>query len=220
MKKTSYWILGFTILLISYFLHPVQTKVMYVQPKEKGQEINIEKAKKTYDNQDIVGYLHIPSTNIAYFVTQSANNTFYLTHDLKKQESIFGTVFMDYRNHEGDVQINLYGHNGNHPQAPFYTLEKYKEKSFYETHPTIEFILENKRKIYDIVYVVTTTEEEHMNLEKSFPQKKAFYENNLVYETSLSIEKEDTILVLQTCTYQPQKAFLLVIAKERKEDKI
>lgn len=217
MKNIYYLLFTISFVFLAYFLHPIQTKVMYVRPKDKREEISVQKAQEEFHNKEIIGYIKIPQTQINHFVVRTDNNDFYLHHNLRKEKSIFGSVFMDYRNSKNDNQINIYGHSGNHKNSPFYDLNQYKNKSFFQSHKTIIFHVEQEKRLYDIVYVIITQEEFHMDLSKNNKEKKDFYEKNLLYETHLSIDKSDSLLVLQTCTYEKENAFLLIIAKERKE---
>lgn len=44
-------------------------------------------------NDEVVGWVTVPGTNIDYPVLQTDNNQFYLRHDLDKQYNVRGCLF-------------------------------------------------------------------------------------------------------------------------------
>ena len=58
-------------------------------------ETRITELKKT--NSEIVAWISLDNTAVDYPITQTSNNQFYLTHDYKKDYSIAGNIFVDYR---------------------------------------------------------------------------------------------------------------------------
>ena len=73
--------------------------------KENPEEI-INNLKSEYQNNDIVGTIRIPGTNINHAFVQTTNNTYYLSHTLKREKSKLGAIFMDYRNTFNDKHAN------------------------------------------------------------------------------------------------------------------
>ena len=72
----------------------------------------------TYDearqqNRDVIGWISIPGTSIEYPVVRTDDNEFYLNHNILKEESKHGAIFMDFRNADRGQQkhIILYGHH-------------------------------------------------------------------------------------------------------------
>ncbi|MDD3340612.1 MAG: class B sortase [Bacilli bacterium] len=218
MKKIVIFLVFLLIIISPFYLKPTETKTMLVEQKGAPDKKypSIREAQEKFQNKEIIGYIDIPNTSIHHYFVQTNDNLFYLNHDLLKKESIFGSVFMDYRNHIGDTQMNLYGHNGNNKNSPFYDLAKYKQEDFYKQHKKIWITSEKGRSEYEVVYVSITAEEKHMNLQMSFQERKQFFEETNLYKTKSSIKEDDQIIVLQTCTYEQENTFLLVVAKKRK----
>ena len=73
--------------------------------------VKVEKLQK--DNSDIVGWIQIENTNINYPVLQASDNSFYLTHNYKKQYSINGSIFLDkdYIWNPPSSNLLMYGHD-------------------------------------------------------------------------------------------------------------
>ena len=81
---------------------------------------NAEDDKKSVDfsslkamNSDTVGYLKVNGTNVESAVVQAKDNSYYLSHNFKKNYNKAGWIFADYRNQfDGtDKNIVIYGHN-------------------------------------------------------------------------------------------------------------
>ena len=62
-------------------------------------------------NKDAAGWVSIPGTDIDYPMAQAADNKYYLTHNIKREFSRHGCLFMDCRNSAGDLNTVIYGHD-------------------------------------------------------------------------------------------------------------
>ena len=124
------------------------------EAEEKGETITTENTDEQNEetermlqvkqlqeqNPDIVGWLEITNTNINYPVLQGTDNSYYMTHNYKKENSKNGSIFLD-ANYNWNIPSNnllIYGHNlGN--GMMFQELLKYEQESFYQEHPVIRF---------------------------------------------------------------------------------
>lgn len=76
-------------------------------------------------------WLNISNSNIDYPVVQGMDNDFYLNHSFYKEESISGTLFIDYRNNiDSDKNIVIYGHHMKN-ETMFHDLNFFKEEEFF-----------------------------------------------------------------------------------------
>lgn len=228
-KKTYIWSFFLIFIIVSFLFLEIKNSIPIIlfhtdYNQLKNSTLSVKDAKKAYRNEDIVGYISIPSTSIHTFFTQATNNIDYLDKDLRKKNSILGSIFLDYRNTFHDKQINLYGHNGNIKNAPFYDLNQYKNLSFYQKHPYIFLTLGNQKRTYQIFSTIITTSTEHMNLffkeEKERQKHILFFTQNSLYDTNVQVNENDSILILQTCTYEIKNAFLLICAKRIKGENL
>ena len=65
-------------------------------------------------NNQVVGWIQIPDTQVNYPVYQTTDNDHYLHTNAKGEWSIGGQIFMDYQNNPNgltDQQTILYGHH-------------------------------------------------------------------------------------------------------------
>ena len=100
----------------------------------------IESLRKSYNNDEIVGYISIPNTQVSSIVVQHNDNEYYLTHSATKTENTEGAIYLDYRTDINSGRKNIiYGHNGNSENlnVPFSDLEKYYDKAFLDQNQYI-----------------------------------------------------------------------------------
>lgn len=222
-------ILIITIIISSYFVikDKKMDKVVEIEIKAiKIEEPNIEKIsveeeikslQKKYNNNDVKaiignGDFYIP-------VTQYKNNNYYLNYSIKKERSILGNPFIDYRHNKDSKQINIYGHNSTKYHPPFQTLVEYIEKSYYLDHSQIRLKIGNELKKYEIftIYIADKDEkEEHMKFDYKTSKEWLSHFDRMkkrsLYKIDSDITETDNILVLQTCIYGKYKGKLLIVA--------
>ncbi len=175
---------------------------------------------ESYQNPEIVAKLSIPPLNFDEIVARSYDNSFYLSHDLYKNESQLGAIFVDYRTKDLDnaKQINIYGHNSDFYTLPFKALENFMNKDFFDNNPYI-YLYTTKQKLTYKVFAtrIITSEDEHTII--SYGDNQAFLNHvnklreNVLYDTGEEILKDDKLLILQTCLYNPEGRKILVMAK-------
>lgn len=180
-------------------------------------------------NPDIVGWIKIPNTIIDLPVLQADKKQpeFYLNHDYNKKSSKFGSVFADARAPVVDSKsksIILYGHSLNSGRM-FTQLKKYKDLSFYKENPVFSFDTAEGESQWKIISVfVTNTLPEQGEL---FDYMKTSFKNdsdylNFVYQlrirsmfdTHVSFDANDKILLLSTCSYEFNDFRQVVVARK------
>jgi sortase B len=170
-------------------------------------------------NKDVVGWIKIPGTEIDYPVVQTEDNEFYLKHNLKKERSSRGSIFMDYRNSNDEKDHNtiIYGHNMK-DGCMFAGLSIYKDRSFYADHAFIEYDSLQQTMRWQI-FSVYLTEPNSDLLQVSFindveyAQYLDMIKSRSKYETDVKVTKDDKILTLVTCSYEFKNARLVIHAK-------
>ncbi|MBQ6538892.1 MAG: class B sortase [Bacilli bacterium] len=186
----------------------------------KSKDINIKELRKQYHNNDIMAYIEIPGVTKS-MVLQSSNNDYYLNHDVNKKEDIKGTVVLDFRNKINDKKLLLYGHSGKEKDLPFLKLNNYVKKDYWEKHNTINlYTLDGKKEYKIFSSYIETNDYDYVNL-KSF-NGLSWYEhinklkNKSYYNTDVKLDKNDKIIILQTCSINNQgyQKYHLVIGKE------
>ena len=121
------------ILLINTYLNKNENnKEVVINKKENCINYNkiINYLKNTYNNSDIVGVLKI-ADEIEVPIVQTNNNDYYLNHSIDNKESIYGSIFLDYRTNIDSKKLLIYGHSSIKNDVPFNILEKYYDKEKY-----------------------------------------------------------------------------------------
>ena len=240
MNKRTKIILSFSIFLMLFLMlfidnsysgiivteakAPDYSLIANVPTINQDTNTSITALQNKYQNNDIVGILKIPNTNINEIVVQSNDNDFYLNHDLYKNYKKAGSTFLDYRVNINEGQKNLiYSHNSTKGDLPFSELEKYYDENFYQGHEFIELETDKDTSRYTIFSVfVEASDWSYMYL--NFSSNK-WYEHlkqlkdKSWYDTGVTINKDDEILILQTCSFHQNyqkysNKYLLVIAKK------
>lgn len=203
-----------------------------VVPKEI--EIIDEKTVKDYisdlqikfNNSDIKGILNIGGLDVNIPIVKGKDNDYYLRHAVTKKKSVIGSVFIDYRNNTNSRQINIYGHNSTKFNPPFKVLEGYLNKDYYNEHKYFEFMVNDETRKYEIFSVIVAdkdSSEEHMQFsyKKDSDWLKHFQrlQKKSKYKINVTVNKNDKIMVLQTCIFGRYHDKLLVIVGREIERK-
>ena len=191
-----------------------------------GSQVNSEYvnvARNEFNNQDIVGRLYIESIDIDVPLVQTEDNEYYLNHDVYKNFDSVGSIFLDYRNNiDLDKKLLIYGHNSKNIQTEFKKLENFLNFDFFNNLDNRKLILESNNKIsyYEVESVVIIVSDfQHMKLAFTKDEWKSHIDwlnNSSLYQSAL--DYDDEILIMQTCYYEPDDSYLLIIAKKIEEE--
>ena len=221
-KKTIIKIIMFICLIVLIYSiyniidwHLANTKTEIIQ--EEINEIIDETSKDKNDidfvslkkkNKDIVAYLKVPGTKIDYVVVKGKDNSYYLKHNLYKQSSVAGWIFMDYHNKldGNDKNIVIYGHN-TYNGTMFGTLRNVVKKNWYENmdNHTFNLVLEDEVVTYQVFSTYSIKVEDYY-INTQFKNNNEFdkfvktLKKRSVYNYDVEVNGEDSILTLSTCT--------------------
>ncbi len=195
---------------------------------EKDPYINhLPEARAEYDNEDIVGELEIPSLEIKEYILQRDNNDYYLTHNIHKEYTIKGDIFMDYQVTDVDDfrEINIFGHNvdprykAQYPDLPFEKLLQYQDPEFFNNEENRKLIYRTDKDEYQYeIFMVSQIEKadnEHMMVYyegQEYLDHIKLLRSKALYDTNVEITEEDKIFEMQTCLFNPPR-LLLIMAK-------
>jgi len=174
-------------------------------------------------NSDVIGWIYIYDTKVDYPILQSKDNSYYLNHNVKKEYTPAGSIFMDYRNdplaidNSTDNNIVLYGHRMKNSQM-FGTLKKFSNKEYFNSKYPIALILNDKEYYFEVFSSYITSSDDNY-IQTKFDNKEEF--NKFIEKVSnKSHSKVDTnkdlidnILTLSTCSYEYEDARLVVHAR-------
>lgn len=203
---------------------PVITESGDTAPSPSASEQMLE------DNDDFKGWITISGTKIDNPIYQTTDNEFYLTHNQKKQKSVYGALFFDCNNSVTedytDKNLIVYGHHMKNGSM-FANLTKYKELNFYKEHPTIEFSTLYKTSTYKIyaAFILNTSKSDDNGYIYNFARQSFINEDDFnswtaeafersLINTGVDVNIDDNIITLVTCTYEFDNARFIVMARE------
>ena len=169
-------------------------------------------SKLLQENEDTVGWIHLPGSPINYPVVQAEDNDFYLRRNFYRQEARSGSIFMDYTNQIAPLSRNvtLYGHNMRMSgQTMLSDLLGFEERERFDKYPYIQFDTLNGSGTWQIfsVFVYDVREIEKYNYtQANFASEEDFLafaehaKSLSMYDTGVEIGPGDHLLTLSTCT--------------------
>ena len=170
-------------------------------------------------NIDYRGWIKIDNTNINYPILQGQDNEEYLYKDINNEYIVSGSIFMNYLNNGFDDQNTvLFGHNMKNGTM-FANLKKYKEEDFFYNNNDIEIELSNGQYLKYKVFSVYITDINDNYTKTSFEDKDEYKEflerikNKSIYKSDISVNENDKIITLSTCSYEFVDSRLVVTGK-------
>lgn len=175
---------------------------------------------------DAIGWLRMSGLNIDTAVFQASDNNRYLRNNRDGDSDFWGETFMDYTSKydlSGYTNLVIYGHNTN-ADDHFTPLLKYESKEFYENNRGIEFSTLDGNYKWVIFSVFKTTGDNYKDfyIDTNFENDKEFetfvnyFKSKSLYDTGISVSKDDDILTLSTCEYSQTNGRFVVMAKRIK----
>lgn len=183
-------------------------------------------------NNDIYGWVRIDGTEIDYAHVYTPDDfDKYLHMDLEGNYSYAGAIIMDQRCSLDPESNNiiLHGHNMKNGSM-FAGIMGYLDKSFWEEHPTVYYANMNEEREYEVIAVLydkvyKKTDDVFKFYEFTDPQTEEefnegieYFKKKAFYDTGLTAEFGDRLLMLVTCSYHVDDGRLVVVAREVTED--
>lgn len=163
----------------------------------------------TYSNTISVAGIYSP------LMKDENANHFYLNHNLNGEYDGRGVPFVDYRYDFTGRKTIIYAHSFMGGEGPFQALQNYhNQQSFYNNNRYIKIVFNNHTYTYEIfsVFISTADNEKSEGLEyyyrdyftqEQWGETLQNYKAKSEYDTGVSISSSDKILILQTCSTDP-----------------
>lgn len=196
------------------------------------EDMNLKYSYLYAVNQDLVGWLNIPGTNLDVQVVQSSDNNYYLRRDFYGKNNRYGCPYMDYKNDPKYLDDNtiIYGHHMSDGLI-FSNLDKYKTLEGYKESPIIEYntLYETYYfKIFAAFYVNATPADDNnyffnfmitdFSTDERFSKFVDELKKRSVLDTGVSVQPDDKLLTLVTCTYDFNDARFVVVGRMVREN--
>ena len=186
----------------------------------------LEKFKAAYAvNNELVGWLSIPGTELDTAVTQCGDNNKYIKYDYYNQYTSdmtgynYGNLFLDYRCVNNGLSKNMviFGHTTGRasgiPKQVYRSLYDYKDMNHFIKNPIIKYSTLYGEYTYKIcaVFLSTTQRKDDNGYMFNYIYPDMSDENmvgyinqvreRMLYETGVTLEPTDKIITLSTCIY-------------------
>ena len=181
---------------------------------EVGTLFQVDFPKLKQINSQVVGWIRIPKTNISYPIVQAEDNDFYLKHNIYKEPSSSGSIFLDYHN-QGDFSdrnIVIYGHNMKN-DTMFAQLKKLDSLGA----DTIQIYLPDEVKTYSIFSIYNIEAEDYSIQTQITEEQKESFIKTLQKRSRKSYDIENwkgEILTLSTCHTENHRTLVHAILQE------
>lgn len=217
------------LIIDPYFLNKYNKEVKNVyHDNASSEESKFESLLKI--NKDIKAWIFLSGTPIDYPVLYSEDGSnFYLNHNYKKEETRYGSIFIDptCKNTVNAKNIVVHGHHMKDGQM-FAALVKFSDVDFYKKNPVIEFDTPSEESVWKIVAVFkTNTLEKHgklfnyiiseFNTTSDFLDFVKNIKIRSVIDIPVDINKDDRLLTLSTCSYEFEEFRTVVVARKLRE---
>lgn len=178
-------------------------------------------------NPDYRAWITVEDNPIDYPIVQGEDDLYYATHDANKEDSLTGAIYLAAGNTPEltDSYNLLYGHHMKNG-AMFGSLDKFKDKAYFNAHRNAEVIAEDG-KVYDVTFFAVANtdayEKQIYNVGNRAEDVKAFLTGSRANDTGLGTEVliydhsvadgADRILALSTCATVGTNARLVVFGR-------
>ena len=166
-------------------------------------------------NEDVVGWIYIPDTQVNYPILQGEDNDEYLYHLLTGEYNSSGSIFLDAYVAADFSGPNspIYGHNMKNGSM-FKDIVNYKKQEFFDAHPTA-MLMTPEKNYFVHLFSGYTTDSWGIAWEKEF--EGAEFEEWLQetkeqsrFDSDVVPTAQDKILTFSTCTYDTHDARFVV----------
>lgn len=186
---------------------PPQTEeILNPLPEEAAALTDIDLSALQEVNEDVLGWISIPGTELSYPLLQGEDNQFYLKRNWKKQWNDGGSIFLESTNHSDltDFHTIVYGHRMLN-DTMFGTLKYFRQPDFWQEHPSVYIVTADGLYQYDIFAayeagvksILYRLDLEESELKGEFLQ---YCQDSSTIETGAVPTEQDQILTLSTCT--------------------
>ncbi len=193
----------------------IQEEVQQEEIVEPIQEEPVEEI--SIPSEPIIEGNRIQISNILNnnLMKDTDGSNIYLDHNMYGVYDGRGVPYIDFRTSLSGRKTIVYAHSSTSGNGPFQALQNYhNNKGFYDANRYITIYYEGNTYTYEIfsVYVSLADSEESEGLEyfhniyyndNDWAETIQKYKNNSEYDTGVSVSGNDQIIILQTCSMDP-----------------
>lgn len=188
-------------------VNPTEDSAAVIEIPDTSAWPQVDFAKLSEINSDIIGWIYIEGTNINYPVVQGTDNNYYLKHLFDGSYNSSGCIFMDAAcaSDFSNQHSIIYGHHMK-DKSMFSGLMDYKDQAFYDEHsiallvtPTayykIQFFSGYVSDTWGNAWDLSFNDYEYISWLNDIQRRSCF-------SSECAPTSEDKIVTLSTCTYE------------------
>ncbi|MDL2234446.1 CinA family protein, partial [Ruminococcaceae bacterium OttesenSCG-928-L11] len=178
-------------------------------------------------NSDVVGFVSVEDTAVAYPVVQATDNQFYARRDFYKKDNGQGIPFLDYRVDIGRPSDNLviHGHSMTDGQL-LGELLQYQTLDYFKAHPLLTFDTlyeENQYKIFAVFITNARSDQgevfayhDFINAasDRDFEKYVEQLQLRSIIDTGVDVRPGDMLVTLSTRTYEFEDARFVLVGRK------
>ena len=159
-------------------------------------------------NEDIVGWIYCPGTQIHYPLLQCGDNSYYLHRSYDRSYLFCGSIFVEAANQPIFMDANtiIYGHNMR-DGSMFEVLQDWKKQEFYDAHPYMWIITPEQDYVVLLFsgYTTTATSDAYQIFSLPGEDLNAYLQaalDNSDFTSNVELDPEAKYIMLSTCSYE------------------
>lgn len=182
---------------------------------EREQRIAFEELRAL--NEDVIGWIEIPDTEISYPLLQGEDDAQYLRTTFSGTKNTAGSIFVEAENKADltDPHTIIYGHNMKNGSM-FGSLKEYHAASYLVDHPMFYIDLEDGTHAYQIFSCYETTSDDDTYTigfgsvnDGQYAQYLQMIKGRSEYDTGIEVSKGDRVVTLSTCAKSSARRFVV-----------
>lgn len=185
-------------------LPPKKKEEKKEEARQAAKEVLASLRKK---NKDVVAYIEIPDTHIAYPVLQGETNDSYFRTNLYGEHSIAGSIFMEADNEKdfSDFNTVILGHMMDTPTM-FADLKYFLHKDFVEGREEFPIYIttDEGTQVWHVFSALKVPSDKDYHMKDPSQEERDHFYHRMLDQSYFTFEKPegtpDRILTLTTCT--------------------
>lgn len=191
----------------------------YEKYKPSNEEsLSFEELKSL--NPEVIGWISIYGTKVDYPIVQTDNNEKYVNTNIKGEYSLSGSIFLDYRNQKKFTDFNsiLYGHHMEQ-SAMFGDVGNFNDSAYFDNHKYGTLFINGKNygvEFFAFLLIDAYDNEVYVPGIKGDSHRQSYLDKLFtiaVNKSNISVEPEDRIVLLSTCTTDITNGRQILIGK-------
>lgn len=224
-KKTNYFIQELQdIVVLKEVDKNITTEVLDSSRYYDEDLLSVDFTDLLLKNDEVIGWIQIPYTNINYPFVKHKDNSYYLSHSFDKSYNSAGWLYLDYRNTLDPIDMNsiIYAH-GRVDGSMFGSLKDILSEEWLKQDKYIIKVSSLRYnylfEIFSAYHIKTTNDYLHTNFSNSIEYREflELIQNRSMISFDTTVNTQNKILTLSTCYNNSEK--MVVHAKLVKQEK-